>query len=128
MRGKVLIYFLLFSLFLTSCASTGNQVLKKTPRSDLECMIKQIQTKDDAKRIFGDPSDIDIDTQGKEKWTYTSIKSSSFVRNFIPIVSSFSSGSDDKKKKLILIFDEKGCFEKHLLSAASEQTHYGVIP
>ena len=121
---------ILVLLLVTACMSSGNQNLKKYDTNQISTMIiKGKTTKAEVKSIFGDPSDIDFDNHGREKWTYTHTKGSVKASNFIPVVSLFSGGVDTETKKLVIIFNrETGIVEDYLQSSANEETKQGIVP
>ncbi len=111
---------------LTSCSTTkGNAVVGESSKDEVYRIINdQVSTKSDARRVFSDPSDIDFDNQGNEKWTYTHITQTSMVRNYIPVVNFFTKGTDDTHKKIVLIFDPKGTLIKSAVSESKGETKW----
>ena len=124
------ILLILTSLIIAGCISSGNQELKKHDESSIASIIVKGKTsKADVKAIFGDPSDIDFDNHGREKWTYTHTKGNVKAENFIPVVSMFRSGVDTQTKKLVIIFDrETGIVYDYLTSSAKEEIKHGIVP
>ena len=95
-------------LILPGCAvQSGNVVLAKQNRETLDkILVKGETTKEEVVKIFGEPNDIDVLKDGRVKWVYKHIRKSEMARNYIPIVKWFSSGTNDKKRKLIIIFKD----------------------
>ena len=118
---------LLSCLLLVGCAGqTGNQILADKKAEDLDLLlIKGKTTQEEVKKIFGEPNDSDIMLDGSLKWTYQHVYRSKMVRNFIPIVSAFSSGTDDTTRKLVIIFKD-GIVNQFSFSTAQGETTEGV--
>ncbi len=118
-------------LFVVGCANTGsvgNQAVGNADKAGIYKIIHDnISTKSDARRTLGDPSDIDFDYHGNEKWTYLHLDKSSLTRNYIPIVNFFSRGTKDTQKKVILIFDANGTLLKSAVTESVGHTKYGLV-
>lgn len=120
------------SLMLSGCTttgSTGNIVLGDSKKSEIyQAINDNITTKSDARKFFGDPSDIDYyENTGQEKWVYLHLDKSSLWRNYVPIINFFSRGSKDVQKKVILIFDKDGLLKKSLVSENIAETKHGLL-
>lgn len=128
-------YSLFFSVVLfflsgcTSTGSTGNQTLGDSNKAEVyQAINDNITTKSDARKFFGDPTDIDYyENSGQEKWIYLHIDKSSLWRNYIPIVNFFSHGTKDTQKKVVLIFDKDGILKKSLVTQNLGETKSGIF-
>lgn len=128
--------FKLFSIssiviLLSGCSmqsgSEGNIQLANNTKAKLYQMINDnITTKSDARKVLGDPSDIDYsEITRQEKWTYLHIDKQNLKRNYIPLVNFFTKGTKDTKKKIILIFDSNGTLAKSLVTESKEEKKNG---
>ncbi len=118
--------FLTLSIMLAGCSTkTGSVIVGDSSKDKIYRIINdQISTKSDARRVFGDPSEIDFDNLGREKWTYTHIIKTSMMRNYIPVVNFFTKGTEDTYKKIIMLFDDKGTLLKSVVSESHGETKW----
>lgn len=116
------------SFFLTGCAAdSGNTKLANTSNEQIKsAFVKGQTTQEEVKKVFGEPNDIDIMSNGQIKWVYTYIAHSAMVKSFIPVVNLFSSGTDDTTKKLVLIFKD-GILVDFASSTAKGETKTGAL-
>ena len=120
-------------LLLSGCAmqsgSEGNIQLANSNKAKLYQIIQDtVTTKSDARKILGDPSDIDYnEITRQEKWTYLHIDKQNLTRNYIPIVNFFSKGTKNTKKKIVLIFDSNGTLAKSLVTESKEEQKNGIF-
>lgn len=131
MRTFCLLSYLI-CLFLCNCTSTGstgNQTLGDSNKADIyQAINDNITTKSDARKFFGDPTDIDYyENTGQEKWIYLHVDKSSLWRNYVPVVNFFSRGTKDVQKKVVLIFDKDGILKKSLVSQNQGETKSGLL-
>ena len=115
------------STFLSGCAGdSGNVKLAKTSNETIDAtFVKGKTTQEEVKKVFGEPSDTDIMTDGRLKWTYCHVKSSTMMRNFVPVVNWFSSGTDDTTRKLVVVFKD-GILDDYSSSIAKGETKWGL--
>lgn len=112
---------------LTACASSGNQKIGEFNKPQLTNIIAgQVKTKPDALRVFGEPDDIDFDSNGNEKWTFNHQYISAKPQNFVPVVSLFTSGADELKKKVVLVFDKNGSVINSAVTEAAGEIRTGL--
>ena len=112
---------------LAACGSTGNQKIGAMDKAQMNDMLaNQIKTKQQARDLLGDPNDVDVTSGGHEKWIYTYTRAKSKPQNFIPVVNLFSRGTNDKHKKIILVFDQKGDVTYATATESSGETHLGI--
>lgn len=117
-----------FAFQISGCASTGNKELSKMETHSLsETFVKGKTTSAEVRSQFGEPSDIDFDSTGRQKWTYSHTKSTSKVSNFIPIVSLFKSGSNDLTKKVVIIFDKEDKIADYMATQSKGETKIGIL-
>lgn len=128
-RFTILFVIMFLISSCTTTGSSGNSALGDSKKSDIyQAIHDNITTKSDARKHFGDPSDIDYyENTGQEKWTYLHVDKSSLWRNYIPIVNFFTRGSKDVQKKVVLIFDKDGIMKKALVSESKGETKHGFF-
>ncbi len=118
------------ALIVSGCTPTGTYGSKTLCDKDREGVYKiindNITTKSDARRIFGDPEDIDF-SNAQEKWTYLYLNKKSLMRNYIPVVNFFTRGTKDTQKKLILVFNSSGIIQSSYVSETCGKTKYGLF-
>lgn len=76
---------------------------------------------------LGDPTSVDIDTNGNEKWTYQHVKSTAKAESFIPVVNWFVQGTNDKTKTLVIVFDNRNVVVKKAFSEGKGETRVGLL-
>ena len=125
--GLVSTGLLLSLALLGGCAqNSGNQVFGGTEENKLpEILVKGVTTKAEVKAKFGDPCDVDLDNNNCEKWTYTHIRATAKVENFLPVVSLFRSGQDYTNRKLVILFNKDDVLEKYIVSSAKGSMSQG---
>lgn len=120
-------------LLLSGCAfqgsSEGNSELANNNKAELYKIINdEVTTKSDARRVLGDPSDIDFnEITNQEKWTYLHIDKQNLKRNYLPIFNFFSRGTKNIKKKIVLIFNSNGTLAKSLVTESQEEQKNGLL-
>ena len=120
-------------LLLSGCAfqgsSEGNSELANNNKAELYKIINdEVTTKSDARRVLGDPSDIDFnEVTNQEKWTYLHIDKQNLKRNYMPIFNFFSRGTKNIKKKIVLIFNANGTLTKSLVTESQEEQKNGLL-
>jgi outer membrane protein assembly factor BamE (lipoprotein component of BamABCDE complex) len=116
------------AIFISACVSSGNKKLATMDHDKLHKMFAEGKTtKKDIEHAFGQPSDVDFDNNGNEKWVYEHVRSESKAINFVPIAGLFSQGTNDTKKKLVIIFNKDGSVKKHVFSASKGETNVGMF-
>lgn len=90
---------------LSGCtAEIGNAKLAKTSNETIRtAFIKGKTTKQDVKKVLGEPSDIEIMTDRQEKWIYTSIKRTKDIK-LIPVMNLLPSSTTDTTRTLVMVF------------------------
>ncbi|MBN9288132.1 MAG: hypothetical protein BGO43_13390 [Gammaproteobacteria bacterium 39-13] len=118
----------LTTLLLTGCASTGNPSISALDSAQVATMINNGKTtKADIRAQFGDPSNVDFNQDGSEKWSYRHKKSAATPLSFVPIANTFAHGSNDTTKELIVLFDENDLVKKHAFSTSMGETKFGIL-
>ena len=120
-------------MLLSGCAfqgsSEGNSELANNNKAELYKIINdEVTTKSDARKVLGDPSDIDFnEITNQEKWTYLHIAKQNLKRNYLPIFNFFSRGTKNIKKKIVLIFNSNGTLAKSLVTESQEEQKNGLL-
>jgi len=114
--------------FLVSCVSTGNVKLAAMSTKEMKGkLIFGKTTKSEVRDILGEASDIDFTENGEEKWVYFHRESKSKFINFVPIVNTFKSGTNDTTKKVVIVFDKNGIIKNHAVVSAKGETKAGLL-
>ncbi len=91
---------------LAGCAGQeGNTELARSTKAELyQTVYDKITTKSDARRLLGDPSEIDYnDATGREKWKYVNVSKQLLL---------LGRGTENKTKRIMLVFSPEGVLEK----------------
>lgn len=103
---KKVICILFLSVFLASCASSGDSSLRSETESTVSSKIVEGKsTKSDVQKYFGSPDSVNFTDSGKEIWKYSFAKVSVDASSFIPFYSLFHNGAHGTKKELTILFD-----------------------
>ena len=124
------ISLLVAGLVLSSgCAvKTGNEALGEMEKSQLEQqIIKGKSTKQDVKKLLGDPDKTDFDNNSLEKWTYAHTRKDMKAVNYVPVANWFVAGTNDTTKSLVIVFDDSGVVKNYITSDAKGETKGGLF-
>ena len=118
----------LASVLVTGCAvKSGNEKLDDIDRQSIVGMIKNgSSTKDEVRKTFGEPTDISFKDNGLEEWKHNHARKVQKGINYVPVVNWFVSGTNDKKKTLIVLF-EGDIVKNHSYSEADGETYGGLV-
>lgn len=113
----------------SGCAGkSGNEQLGKMSKGQVDQQIvKGKSTKEDVKALVGDPQNTDFDQNGNEKWVYAFARSSQKAVNYIPVANWFVRGTNDTKKTLVVLFDDKGIVKNYIASESEGETKGGLF-
>lgn len=109
---------------LSGCASVGTKLTEQ--------QIAQLEigktTYDEALAILGEPTEVDLDSDGNRILVYEHLKAKTKGVNFIPIVGLFAGGADTERDITKLYFDKNGVL-KDMISrlGIKGETKTGVI-
>lgn len=123
------IFLIFISLFLISCVSTGNTILKDETESTVAAKItKGVTTKDQVQLMFGSPFSVTFSTEAAlETWTYEFADLKMDGENFIPFASLFGSSFSGTKKMLVIIFNDDNTVLKYSMSESPYSQKSGVF-
>ena len=125
---NVLLIGCLSANLFTGCAvKSGNEKLDDIDRESIVGMIKNnYSTKAEVRKNFGEPTDITFKDSGLEEWKYSHARKVQKGINYVPVVNWFVSGTNDKKKMLIVLFDGD-IVKNHSYSEADDETYDGLV-
>jgi len=107
---------------------SGNKIIFSMSKQDMaKTIIKGKTTKAELSKVLGQPQSVDFTGAGDEKWLYRNISSQAKLTNFIPIVGAISSGTDDKTRTLVIIFDKQGVVKNYSYSISEGETVGGLM-
>ena len=127
---KCYIITIIMSALLYGCAAkTGHQFLEKMSNEEISKKIVKGQTsKEEVRKSFGDPSDVDILPDGKENWTYSFVRSSQKIENYVPVANWMYGGTNDNIRKLKILFSTNGVVEFYaFFNSKGETTRTGIM-
>lgn len=125
---KRFLVIITLSLLLTGCYTTGNKQLAKMDANQIDSVIVKGQTtKAQVRSILGAPTNVDLNSNGDEQWTYSYSKSTVQARNFIPIVGSLKSGTNDQNTQLVVLFNNEDIVANYALNESQGQTTAGLL-
>ncbi len=113
---------------LIGCASAGNEKLRNENTGTLSQKItKGTTTKAQVTTALGPADEVSFTDGGNEIWKYHHIVATAKGVNFIPIVNIFAAGVDEKKKELVVLFDEQGIVKNYTFSETEGERRTGVF-
>ncbi len=120
---------LVLTLLISGCSvNTGHQFLSKMTHAQIASnLTKGKTTKGEAQVTFGDPEDVILNDDGSEIWIYKYVRSEAKGVNYVPIVNSFYSGTNDNIKKLKIKFNSQGIVQNIAFSSAKGETKAGLF-
>lgn len=107
---KVFGVLLIMVLLGLGCASQGN---KQIAQDEIVNQIEPgVSTKEDVKRLVGEPTMVDFSDSGQEKWVYQYVRAKTRATSFIPVAGMLVGGADTKTHSLTIIFNDDGTVQK----------------
>jgi len=107
---------------------SGNKVIFSMSKDDMaKTIIKGKTKKEEISKALGEPQSVDFTGTGDEKWLYKNVASTAKLTNFIPIVGALSSGTNDKTRTLVIIFDKQGIVSNYSYSISEGETVGGLM-
>lgn len=125
---KILSISLLGATLISGCAvKTGNEKLEEASNEKVsEFLKKDVTTKNEVKKNFGEPQKVDFMSNGLEKWEYEHLRKQAKGVNYVPVVNWFVSGTNDTKKTLVILFDGD-IVKNHSVATADGETKGGLF-
>jgi hypothetical protein len=125
---KRLIIVLFASLFIVSCASTGNQTLKTESEVTITSKVQEgVTTAAEIKAMFGSPYETTYTDGGNMIWKYRLDDMRSDAVNYIPIVNWFGSSMSGTRKELVVLFDDNDVVKRVNMSESDVKTKAGIF-
>ena len=123
------LYIFILALVISGCAiKTGNQFLESASNTEISCqLVKNHTTKNEVRKMFGDPIDINFTNNNMELWIYKFQKSAAKMGNFVPVFNAFYKGTNDNTKKLQVIFNHDDTVHSFYYSDTQGETKYGLF-
>ena len=123
-----IILVLFTSLFLVSCASTGNQTLKTESEVSISSKVQQgVTTAPEIKAMFGSPYETTYTDGGLMIWKYRLDDMRSDAVNYIPVVNWFGSSMSGTRKELVVLFDDNDVVKRVNMSESDVKTKSGIF-
>jgi len=113
---------------IAGCVASGNQSLKGETSETIGEKISEGMPMATVRANLGDPFSTTFTDGGLSIWNYEFIQGQATAQSFMPILSSFSSGVEGKKKQLVVLFDESDNVKKFTLSDSDYEQKSGIIP
>ena len=128
MNKKVLFVFTILFLVSGCAVKAGHQFLAKMSNEEItRNLVKKQTSKEEVQKMFGDPEDVDLDSDGGETWVYKYVRSEAKGINFVPIASSFYGGTNDNIRKLKIKYNKNGLVDKFAFSNSKGETRAGLF-
>ncbi len=112
---------MIICLFFLGCATIGNEQISKSE------IISKIEigksTKTDMRSLFGEPTKVNFQENGKEIWEYIYKKGQVKPATFIPLVGIFAGGAKIEGNTLTIMFNDKGVVEKYGTGKIEGESH-----
>lgn len=120
MKKWIMIFFSV--IFLAACSSSGNPALKQMSHQQLKNMIIQgVTTKQEMQDKFGSPNEIQFNHENlTEYWEYRYDSKTPHAMNFFPLLRTLKRGTDLRKIRLIVFFDENDKVKRYTFQDAKD--------
>ncbi|MDC7712321.1 hypothetical protein [Vogesella indigofera] len=116
------------ALALVGCASSGNRVLKnETHQTVAAKIINGSTSKEDVRKMFGDPQTTSFTDSGSEIWKYEFSNVTADAINYVPIVNWFGSSASGTKKELSVLFDKNDIVVRHSMINSDVKQKTGLF-
>lgn len=116
------------TLFVVSCASTGNQTLKTESEVSISSKVQEgVTTAPEIKAMFGSPYETTYTDGGLMIWKYRLDDMRSDAVNYIPIVNWFGSSASGTRKELVVLFDDNDVVKRMNMSESDVKTKTGIF-
>ena len=119
------ILLIVLALCIVSCDKTNKNLIKNDDKQLAEMVVKGKTTKEEVKKMFGEPNEKGLNENGKEKWMYVHNETSMNPMNYIPVTKVLI-GKDGKVRKLVIIFDKDVVYEV-VASSKDDRIQKGLL-
>lgn len=114
-------------LFLSGCIDKTNKNLIKNNDQQLEAMVVEGKTtKEEVEKMFGKPTTIGSDIQGREQWVYSHTETSMNPMNYVP-VTKLLIGQDGKVRTLVIIFEKNIVYKVNAETEKGQRVKKGLL-
>lgn len=125
---KKVIILLFATMFVVSCASTGNQTLKTESEVSIASKVQEgVTTAPEIKAMFGSPYETSYTDGGLMIWKYRLDDMRSDAVNYIPIVNWFGTSASGTRKELVVLFDDNDVVKRMNMSESDVKTKTGIF-
>ncbi|MFU0638381.1 hypothetical protein [Klebsiella pneumoniae] len=119
--------FIITTLFITGCSTSGNQKIKNETAQSLQSkIIKNKTTKSEIVSKLGEPDTKTTLDDGNEQWRYFMSNNQFDAATFIPVVGLFTGGSQTQSKTLDIEFDGQ-TVSKWTFSSENNNSKTGIL-
>lgn len=119
--------FIITTLFITGCSTSGNQKIKnETAQSLQSTIIKNKTTKSEIVSKLGEPDTKTTLDDGNEQWRYFMSNNQFNAATFIPVVGLFTGGSQTQSKTLDIEFNGQ-TVSKWTFSSENNNSKTGIL-
>jgi outer membrane protein assembly factor BamE (lipoprotein component of BamABCDE complex) len=119
---------LVFSAFVSGCASVGNEALRAESEASVSRkIIEGKTTKSQVRAMFGSPTKTSFTDGGWEIWNYEFSNVSADAVSYIPIVNWFGASASGKKKELVVMYDHSNIVKRFSMSESDVTQKTGLF-
>lgn len=119
--------FIITTLFITGCSTSGNQKIKNETAQSLQSkIIKNKTTKSEIVSKLGEPDTKTTLDDGNEQWRYFMSNNQFNAATFIPVVGLFTGGSQTQSKTLDIEFNGQ-TVSKWTFSSENNNSKTGIL-
>ena len=120
---------LILAFVLTGCGgNTGHTFLdEQSPQEIRAVLIEGKTTREDIRSKFGEPKDIDFDTNNCEIWKYEFVRMKAKGINYVPVANLFVSGTNNTTKRLKIVFNPQGILTRYAMTNNEDETKVGAF-
>lgn len=119
--------FIITTLFITGCSTSGNQKIKNETAQSLQSkIIKNKTTKSEIVSKLGEPDTKTTLDDGNEQWRYFMSNNQFDAATFIPVVGLFTGGSQTQSKTLDIEFNGQ-TVSKWTFSSENNNSKTGIL-
>ncbi|EAR7757558.1 hypothetical protein EZ440_22690 [Salmonella enterica] len=127
MNKSMATVFIITTLFITGCSTSGNQKIKNETAQSLQSkIIKNKTTKAEIVSKLGEPDTKTTLDDGNEQWRYFMSNNQFNAATFIPVLGLFTGGSQTQSKTLDIEFNGQ-TVSKWTFSSENNNSKTGIL-
>ncbi|WP_180254161.1 hypothetical protein [Enterobacter kobei] len=127
MNKSMATVFIITTLFITGCSTSGNQKIKNETAQSLQSkIIKNKTTKAEIVSKLGEPDTKTTLDDGNEQWRYFMSNNQFNAATFIPVLGLFTGGSQTQSKTLDIEFNAQ-TVSKWTFSSENNNSKTGIL-